>query len=597
MSAHPSPESDDFLFDARLRALYDAPGEEAAAPPPSPESWAGVEARLRPVAPRPGRPLAAGLMGAVVGVLLMGWWNHGTAPRLTEANTVANTTNTITSTPNTVTGSLNTITSPTNTVATSTHTPASVPNTVASAINTITSSTNTVAASTNTVATTLNTPATQMLPSLANAPATPAPTSGAPQAAGSVPETMAAAGSPPIKATGQVMMPTVVLTVGGFHVTPPTVLLPLIQAEITYADLAPPVDSGATVTATETRRAALLAERAALLALTHRADSLLLALNPPPAADSVATAPQAPAVRPSRWSVLVAGAPERSFLGLQAPTTDTLAALRRTHEQGRGGWNVALLAEYRLSPRWSVAAGGGLSTVGAELRLTDRQTQVAVTYDTTTTHTQQSDQVTSTSYIVQQVPAEPILTPRYNLSGQVVGFDTIPRFRPDTVWTVTSSTLLTDRTTKTVTPLIARHEVVKARILRPNYRFLTVPLLVRYRLGRATDWTSSPTAPRWWADVAVGTQLQWFMGGTHLMATENGRTFTTERVGRHDAAFRPFNVALLGQVAFNYALSSRWSASLAPTVRWQVQSVYRPSTGLTQRPTTTGVQLGVRYSF
>ncbi len=137
---------------------------------------------------------------------------------------------------------------------------------------------------------------------------------------------------------------------------------------------------------------------------------------------------------------------------------------------------------------------------------------------------------------------------------------------------------------------------MSARVLRPTYRFLTVPLLVRYRLGRATDWTSSPTAARWWADVAVGAQLQFFLGGTQL-TTLDGRTYRTERVGPRGGPFRPFNVALTGAVALNYALTPRLSGSVAPTLRWQAQSVYKPSTGLSQRPTATGVQLGLRWAF
>ena len=145
-------------------------------------------------------------------------------------------------------------------------------------------------------------------------------------------------------------------------------------------------------------------------------------------------------------------------------------------------------------------------------------------------------------------------------------------------------------------PFITTRQETSARILRPNYRFLTVPLLVRYRLGRTTDWTGNPHAPRWWADVAVGAQLQWFLGGTQA-TTRDGLTYHTERVGPRGGPFRPLNVALTGQVAVNYALTPRLSASLAPTLRYQVASVYKPSTNLTQRPTATGVQVGLRYAF
>ena len=378
----------------------------------------------------------------------------------------------------------------------------------------------------------------------------------------------------------------------------PDYLLPVVDADFSYSHL-PAADS-----LRPARRVAMRAERAALAVLVHRADSLLLTLGeaaapvvPAVPVIAVATADSVRPVAPfSRWSVLVAGAPERSFLGLQAPATDSVTALRRTHEQGRGGFNAAVLAEYRLTHRWSLAAGAGLSTTNSELRFTDRRTEVGVTYDTTVATTRKTDEVTARAYLIQYVP-EPHPTPVFNLNGQVVGYDTVWINRADTTWTVYTATLVTQSTVKTVTPLISRHEVVNARILRPTYRFLTVPLLLRYRFGRLTDWASSATAPRWWADVAVGAQLQFFLGGSHLVTADGGRTYRTQRVGRHETAFRPMNVTLLGQVAANYALTSALSVSVAPTMRWQPQSVYRPSTGLQQKPTATGIQLGVRYSF
>jgi hypothetical protein len=97
--------------------------------------------------------------------------------------------------------------------------------------------------------------------------------------------------------------------------------------------------------------------------------------------------------------------------------------------------------------------------------------------------------------------------------------------------------------------------------------------------------------------VSVGAQLQWFMGGTQLVSSPDGRTYTTERIGRASGPFRPFNYALTSSVAVNYALTQRLSASLAPTVRYQAQSIYKPATHLTQRPLATGVQLGLRYAF
>lgn len=283
---------------------------------------------------------------------------------------------------------------------------------------------------------------------------------------------------------------------------------------------------------------------------------------------------------------MLAFAPERNFFGLNAPTTDTLASLRRTHEQGRGGFNAAFMAEYHVTDRWSVAGGAGLSTYGAELRLTDRRTLITTHLDTT--ETVRTSQYTTRAYSVRVVH-DTALSPLFNLSGQIIGYQHVLVPRNDTVWTV--NTFTSYDTTRTYAPTITRREEVSARILRPNYRFLTLPVLVRYRFG-------NPDAPgtRWWTDVAVGAQLQLFLGGTQLRTTD-GRTFTTERIGPRGGPFRAFNLALQTSLAINYALTPRLSASVAPTLRWQAQSVYKPETGLSQRPTATGLQLGLRWAL
>ena len=374
----------------------------------------------------------------------------------------------------------------------------------------------------------------------------------------------------------------------------PAVLLPLVQTETALTALG--VDT--TRNRRELRRAALLEQRAVLAALRRRTDSLLLGLGEPALLASAATAVDSvlpKAALKNRWSVALAFAPERNFFGLQSPTTDSLNALRRTHEQGRAGYNAALMAEYRLDDRLSVGAGLGVASYGAELRLTDRRTLISTHLDSSTEYSVTVITVIRDAYSIRTV-RDSILAPILNANNQVIGYQYLPTTRLDTVWTTIENTQVDSLTKKTYTPVITTREEVSARILRPNYRFLTVPLLARYRLGRATDWTSSPNAPRWWADVAVGAQLQWFLGGTQA-TTLDGRTYVTERVGPRGGLFRPFNVALTGAVAFNYALTPRLSASLAPTLRWQVESVYKTSTNLTQRPTATGLQMGLKLAF
>ncbi len=586
----PADYDDDDLFAAHLRARYNAAAEEAAAPPPPPGAWAGVAARLQPPAPRPGRSIAAGIAGLITGVMLMGWWNSAQQPGHWRAQVIESVVDGRPAAGEAAAAPERVSAAPLAALIT--------PQTVETPLTTRLPASAT--ALSGAVQSLPITPAAAALPTRAATPKTgPAPV----RAASTAVNPMVGPGANPVTnpvtnpvANSAAPPPTVAAGTAGSAgtVKTPVVLLPLVRAEEAYAALA--LDS-----ATKPRRAALRAQRTALLALTHRTDSLLAALGEPNGAvvavlDTIAADTSAPAPMRQRWSVLIAGAPERSFFGLAAPAADTVAALRRTHEQGRGGWNIAALAEYRLTARWSVGVGAGLSTTGAELRLTDRQTVLNVHYDTTTTHTQRTDQVTTRAYSVQFVPSMH-LDPRFNLSGQVIGYDTVWVPRPDTTWTVYTATNLTQNTTRTITPLLERHERVTARVLRPNYRFLTIPLLVRFRLGRAHEAGGPSPASRWWTDVAAGAQLQWFLGGSHLVTEDGGRTYRTEQVGAHGAAFRPLNIAVMGQVAINYALTPRLAASVAPTVRWQPQSIYKTSTGLNQKPTATGLQLGVRYTF
>ncbi len=551
------PVTPPFPLDESLRAAYAA--DEAAANPTvaaRQRIWAGMQPHLHPVAPVPipqrsTRPaLLGGVVGLILGLLLM--WGWGGAPALQPAATRTNL--------------------PTGRQSTS-GTPANLPTGRQS---------------------TSGTPA--------NLP------TGTPSSSGTYADlsigTPSSSGTP---ASLPIGLPTAGGVLASDSVRPsgatPAVLLPLIQAETAYAAV-PGADSSAETRAV--RRRALLEHRAALATLTHRTDSLLLTLGvkpalpeAPPALAAIADSllPANPPTRQpfKRWSVALAFAPERNFFGLSAPATDTLSALRQTHEQGRAGFNANVLAEYRVDERLSVAAGLGVASYGAELRLTDRQTHISTRLDSSTVRSATVTTLIVDAYSIRTV-RDSILAPILNLNNQVIGYEYLPTTRLDTVWTHIENTQVDSITRKTITPTITTRQEVSTRVLRPNYRFLTVPVLVRYRLGRAHDWTSNPAAPRWWADVAVGAQFQFFLGGTQATTTD-GRTYQTTRVGPRGGPFRPLNVALTGAVAFNYALTPRLSASLAPTLRWQVESVYKPSTNLTQRPTATGLQLGIRYAF
>ncbi len=339
----------------------------------------------------------------------------------------------------------------------------------------------------------------------------------------------------------------------------------------------------------------LRTERAELFRLQRRTDSLLLALGDLPAAPRVApalaTAPAADTARPRplahRWSLLLTATPEQNTLALQGPEGDSLTALRRNHETGRAGFSAALTAEYKLTPRLHVGGGVGYSTYGADVRITNKTTDVRVTYNTATTHTTNVFTSTNHTYSIRVVQV-PQLSPIFNGSGQVIRYDTVYVPRQDTVFTtiVQHDTVRTTR--QTTTPLITKKETITTKLLQPNYRFFTVPVLLRYRL--------TPGNGRLWTDVAFGAQLQFFLGGTQVV-TNDGENFRTETIRAGDGPFRALNVALSGSLALNYALTNRLSVSVAPSLRWQALSLYKPETGLIQQPTATGLMFGVRFGL
>lgn len=377
----------------------------------------------------------------------------------------------------------------------------------------------------------------------------------------------------------------------------PAVLRSLLALETEYAAQAKPSLTDPATASRAAVVATLRAERAELLRLQRRADSLLLALGEMPAAAPLAALPDTTQARPElpkndllgrRWSLLLTAAPEQNTVTLQGRPDDKFSALRQGHETGRAGFSAALAAEYKATPRLSVGAGLGYSQFGTEFRLTNRRTEVDVTYDTATQTNIQVGTSSYTTYNIRLVDV-PVQTPIFNGNGQVIGYETVYTQRPDTTFTtvILNDTLRT--VTRTVTPLLNKREVTSTQTFKPQYRFLTLPVQLRYRI-------TPPGTSRWWTDVALGAQLQFFLGGTQAV-TSDGENYRTEKITAGNGPFRPFNLALSGSLALNYALTNRLSVSVAPSLRWQALSVYKTETGLRQQSTATGVQLGVRWAL
>ena len=120
-----------------------------------------------------------------------------------------------------------------------------------------------------------------------------------------------------------------------------------------------------------------------------------------------------------------------------------------------------------------------------------------------------------------------------------------------------------------------------------DYRFLTVPVQVRVRL------TPLSRSTRCWADVAVGAQAQWFVGGTMIRsgATPDpvppfGSWLVAEKVGAGAGPFGGPTVALTSALGLNYALAPRLTARVAPSLRWQPRYL-----------TAAGTQLGLIWAL
>jgi len=376
----------------------------------------------------------------------------------------------------------------------------------------------------------------------------------------------------------------------------PASLLPLV-ALTRKAEATPSVVLSAEAVRTQ-QITTLRAQRDELLRLRIHTDSLLIVLGDVPvavpsamaAAAPTATAAPTDTAKPKaltrRWSLQLAAAPEQNALSLEGPEDDKLTTLRRGHETGRAGVNAHLMAEYRLNQRFSLGAGLGYSAFGAELRVTNRHTEVDVDYQTSSTTTATAVTSTHQSYSIR-ITQVPMLNPIFNSSFQVIGYDTVYTTRQDTLFTTTVLHDSIRTTNTTTTPILTRREVTTSTTLQPNYRFATLPILVRYRLSPVSN-------SRFWTDVALGAQLQLFLGGTQAV-TEDGVNFRTETISAGASPFRTLNVALSGSLALNYALSDRLSVSAAPSLRWQALSLYKSDTGLKQQPTATGLLLGVRW--
>ena len=353
-------------------------------------------------------------------------------------------------------------------------------------------------------------------------------------------------------------------------------------------------NSGAAATETQAARLqALLQEQALVLeTLRHRHDSLARSFLPETASDSLPAAvaqadPAAPALPdlnkellppPGRWSAaLLAGA--TTGWGTQLIGPDSVMA------RERGGYNISAEARlsHRLTDRFSLSTGLGMTTLHTEVKHTlDRERQ-RISYDSTTFFNYTISESIDTTFLIHQVMAsrlEPIL----NSIGQLIGYDTIRYLRNDTTLQVIMSHDSLKTMQHTVTKRVENWRDHQEQLLRPEYRFFTVPVSAHYLLVNRNRWSLG---------LSVGTQLTFFRGGTR--AVWRNERYVLEKISAKDGPFRPVSLAVQSGLELSYRLSARLSCQVAPTLRWWALTPCKQAAST--RTFMPGGQMGISWSF
>lgn len=319
----------------------------------------------------------------------------------------------------------------------------------------------------------------------------------------------------------------------------------------------------ATDTGRTTRLRALLHEQTrALAALQQQIDSLKQALPEAPPAlatqpmDSAKVLPPAVGLLPpprSPWAVvgLLETTPSWSTLPAAGPGVDqerTQAALAQSVQLQR-----------QVGSHWRLRAGFGQAALRTQARYTSERT----------TTTQTRDSITTTSI---QLHAGTRWVRIINSNTHDTSFVLIATY--DTIYS--HNTVRTYRTTT------LRDQ--RQQLLRPDYRFWTIPLSAHYLLVNRNRWSLS---------LSLGAQATIFRGGTRPVW--NGEEYALQRVGPRDGPYRPVSLSVSGGLEAQYRLGPQWSVLVAPTVRWW--AVQPGKGGAATRSLLPAAQVGLSYGF
>jgi hypothetical protein len=308
------------------------------------------------------------------------------------------------------------------------------------------------------------------------------------------------------------------------------------------------------------------------------APELLAAAEPVITADSVIKNEIVPEPLPRNW-LLALQVGQTAGWGTQVIGADST----RATELALYSKSTDLSIAHRLTDRLQMSAGLGYTQLTTELTFNGERLRQIVQHDTATVFTQTVMQNVDTTFqlsIDSVMQLEPVL----NLNGQLIGYDTSYTQVQDTVFQVTINRDTIQTTEQVITQRLETSREKQQQRLRPEYRFVTVPLAVHYRLAS-------------WGRLSMGLRmagrLTLFRGGTQPV-WRNGQ-YELQKVGPKDGPFRPVSLALNGALEFNYQLTNRLAIGASPVFSWWVLSPYKQN-AVTKTP-LPGVQIGLSWGL
>lgn len=337
------------------------------------------------------------------------------------------------------------------------------------------------------------------------------------------------------------------------------------EARAYLAPLTQAADSGRNA-----RLRVLVAEQTqALAVLLARLDSVKQALPEAPPAlaispvDSAALALGMAPTTSSDWRTLPAPRSPWAVVGLleTTPNWSVLPSPTLGVDQERTEASLAqsLQVQRQVGNRWRVRAGAGQVTLHTQARYVSERIKETIKRDTFWSFDTLLHVGTRVVMVIGPTPD-----------------DTTYQFFT-TYDTVVTQTI--DARAVTVTQ---RDKL--QQLLRPEYRFWTLPFSAQYLLVNHNRWNLG---------LSVGGQVTFFRGGAVSVWT--GEEYRLQRVSARQGPYRPVSLSVSAGLEAQYRLTPRLSALVAPTLRWWALP---PSQGRNaSRSLLPAAQVGLTYGF